>query len=281
MKNVIRITAGIVALLMVGGAVFYFTFNEDPVTPDDQPPLTSTAPMNGDWWQPSPGDTWQWQLSGTVNTSYDTDIYDIDLEDTAASTISSLQDRGIKVICYFSAGSWEAFRDDADSFPAEALGDVLDGWPDERWLDVAHYELFSDAMEARMDMAVDKGCDAVEPDNVDGYQNDTGFGFTAADQLAYNIWLSQQAHARGLGIGLKNDLDQVEELVGHFDFAVNEQCFQYSECDMLTPFIDQAKAVLGVEYELDTDEFCDQASAMQFSWLKMEYELDGGRIGCE
>lgn len=41
-------------------------------------------------------------------------------------------------------------------------------------------------MQARLDLAVQKGCDGVEPDNVDGYQNNSGFPLTAQDQLAYN-----------------------------------------------------------------------------------------------
>jgi hypothetical protein len=60
---------------------------------------------------------------------------------------------------------------------------------------------------ARLDLAVAKGCDGVEPDNVDGYANNTNFPLTVQDQLQFNIWLANEAHARGLSIGLKNDLD--------------------------------------------------------------------------
>ena len=49
--------------------------------------------------------------------------------------------------------------------------------------------------------------------------------------------LADLAHERGLSIGLKNDLDQVADLVDHFDFAINEQCFQYQECHLLAPFV--------------------------------------------
>ena len=42
-----------------------------------------------------------------------------------------------------------------------------------------------------MDMARNKRCDGIEPDNVDVYDNsNTGFSFTSADQLAYNRWLA-------------------------------------------------------------------------------------------
>lgn len=45
-------------------------------------------------------------------------------------------------------------------------------------------------MRRRLDKAVSRGCDGVEPDNVDGYTNHNGLGLTAADQLTYNKWLA-------------------------------------------------------------------------------------------
>ncbi len=232
-------------------------------------------------YQPKPGDSWQWQLSGNIDTSYNVDMYDIDLFDTPKETIEILHARDIKVICYFSAGSWEKFRSDAKDFPKEVLGKKLKDWPNEKWLDISNYDLFARIMEKRLDLAVEKGCDGVEPDNVDGYQNKNGFGLKYNDQLRYNRWIAAQAHARGLSIGLKNDLDQIEDLVDYFDFAVNEQCFQYSECELLEPFIKKDKAVFGVEYELDTRKFCEKAKKMNYSWLKMRYELEGRRIACD
>ncbi len=228
-----------------------------------------------------PGTSWQWQLSGRINTKYDVDVYDIDLVETSQAVIDELHENGKKVICYFSAGSWEEYRDDADEFPERVLGNTLEGWPDERWLDISKYKDFSGIMEARMDLAVKKSCGAIEPDNVDGYLTDNGFRLRSDDQLEYNRWLAREAHERGLLIGLKNDLEQIKELVDHFDFAVNEQCFEYDECEMLKPFIKQGKAVFGEEYELEPEEFCEKANSMKFSFLKMEYELSGGRIGCD
>ena len=99
--------------------------------------------------------------------------------------------------CYLSAGAWEDFRSDTDTFPKEFIGRNYRGWPGERWLDVRNYESFSPAILARLGLAVRKGCDGIEPDNIQGYQEDTGFSITAADQLAYNRWLSEEAQARG------------------------------------------------------------------------------------
>lgn len=231
-------------------------------------------------WQPSPGTSWQWQLSGSIDTSFDVQMIDIDLFDAPQSVIDQLHADGRVVICYFSAGSWEDWRADAADFPASLLGKPLDDWPNEKWLDIRQLDTLGPLMQTRLDVAVQKQCDGVEPDNVDGFSNDSGFPLSAADQLAYNRWLAEQAHSRGLSIGLKNDLDQIPQLVDYFDWALNEQCFEYDECDTLTPFVAAGKAVFGVEYNLAPAEFCAQANALNFDWLKKNLDLDAERSAC-
>lgn len=231
-------------------------------------------------WSPAPGTSWQLQLSGEVDTSFDVEMYDIDLFDVPQGVIDELHGDGRIVICYFSAGSWEDWRPDAALFPPEVLGKDLDGWPGEKWLDIRRIDLLAPVMRERMDLAVRKGCDGVDPDNVDGYTNDSGFPLTYQDQIDYNVWLSAEAHGRGLAIGLKNDLDQVEDLVAHFEWALNEQCFQFEECGMLLPFVNAGKAVFGVEYEGDPAVFCPALNARQFSWLKKNLDLDAWRVDC-
>jgi hypothetical protein len=224
-------------------------------------------------WRPAPGKTWQIQFSGELDTSWNVAMYDLDLYDTPQETIDQLHEDGRIVICYFSAGSWENWRDDADDFPEVVLGEVLVGWEDERWLDIREIDLLEPIMLARLDLADEKDCDGVDPDNVDGYTNETGFDLSYDDQLEYNIWLAEEAHARGLSIGLKNDLEQIEDLVEYFDWALNEQCFVYEECDLLLPFIEAGKAVFGIEYTGDPAEYCPQAIAMGFSWLTKTPDL--------
>jgi hypothetical protein len=241
--------------------------------------VTPPTPSNS-LYLPEPQTSWQWQLSGDINTEYDVEMYDIDVN-TPQNIINELHERDIKVICYFSAGTYEDFRDDANKFPKVVLGNALEDWPDEKWIDISNYNLFSDIMEARMDLAVKKKCDGIEPDNIDGYENNNGFNLNYNDQLEYNRWLSKEAHERGLSIGLKNDVDQINDLVDYFDFAINEQCFEYDECHLLEPFIEQNKAVFGVEYELTINQFCKKANAMRFSWLQMNYELDGEQVSCD
>lgn len=199
-----------------------------------------------------PGTSWDWIIS-TTPTSANLDkssnprkMIDIDLENNTASTISSFKSKGIAVVCYYSAGSYENWRSDANRFPASVIG-KSNGWAGENWLDIRSPEVLT-IMKARMDIAVQKGCDGVEPDNVDGYTNTTGFPLTASDQLKFNTSLANEAHARGLSIALKNDVDQVTELAKVFDFALNEQCVQYNECQPYTAFTNLNKAVFNAEY---------------------------------
>lgn len=245
---------------------------ENNISPETTTPNT--------WWAPAPGISWQWQLSGEIDTSIAAEMYDVDLFDAPQTVINELHARGRIVICYFSAGSWENWRPDAHQYPAEALGKPLEGWEDERWLDIRQIEALSPILTHRLDLARQKGCDGVEADNVDGYINDTGFPLTAQDQLDFNIWIAEQAHARNLSVGLKNDLNQIQALLPYFDWMLNEQCFEYDECSFLLPFIQAGKAVFGVEYNLEPEHFCPQANAMNFDWLKKKLELDSFRVAC-
>ena len=118
-----------------------------------------------------------------------------------------------------------------------------------------------------------QGFTGVEADNVDGYTQDTGFDLTGDDQLRFNRMLAGLAHERSLTIGLKNDLDQVDDLVDEFDFAVNESCVQYRECATLEPFRAQGKPVLHVEYELSTAEFCPVTAPLGFRSIRKPVAL--------
>ncbi|MFF9620702.1 endo alpha-1,4 polygalactosaminidase [Streptomyces griseosporeus] len=252
----------------------------EPTTPAPTAPTTPapTGPSAGRW-QPRPGTPWQWQLSGRLDTSVDVPVYDIDGFDHSAATVAALHREGRRVICYLSTGAYEDWRPDAGKFPRSVLGKG-NGWDGERWLDIRRTDVLAPLMAARLDLCRAKGFDAVEPDNMDGYRNVTGFPLTAADQLRYNRLVARLAHERGLAVGLKNDLDQIPDLVGDFDFAVNEQCAQYGECRALEPFVRASKAVFHVEYELPTARFCGQSRALRLSSMLKKYELGAWRRPC-
>ncbi len=233
-----------------------------------------------DPWRPKPGTTWQWQLTQPVDTSVTAEMYDIDLFETPEETIKGLKDRGIKVICYFSAGTFEPWRPDAGMFPENIIGASVKGWEDERWLDIRRLDLLGPIIKSRLDLAVRKGCDGVEPDNIDAYKHKTGFSITYQDQLLYNVWLTMEAHKRGLSIGLKNDPEQAGILEPFYDWALVEECFQYNECSSFKPFIKAGKAVFEVEYELDPEVFCETATSMGFSSIRKHTDLDAWLTPC-
>ncbi len=230
-------------------------------------------------WAPVRGTTWQWQLSGTIDTSVPAAVYDVDLFDVPTATVTALHAAGRRVICYLSAGSWEPGRPDSASFPSSVIGAAVPGW-DERWLDIRALSVLRPIMSARLDLCRAKGFDGVEADLVDAYAATSGFPLTAAHQLAYNRMLADLAHARGLAIGLKNDLDQVAALQPYFDFAVNEQCAEYGECSMLAPFLAANKAVFHAEYRLTTAQFCPTSAALGLSSIRKTLALTAWRQTC-
>ena len=268
------------SILLLGLALLAACASPSSTTDSPSPAAPASEAPRVLRWIPAVDSSWQIQFSGDLDTSLNVDIFFLDLFDTPESVIAVLHSRGIKVVCYFSAGSFEDWRPDAGDFPESILGNDLPDWPGERWLDIRELQTLGPIMQSRIRLAVQKGCDGVDPDNVDGYVNDSGFPLTSDDQLAYNIFLSNAAHQNGLAIGLKNDLQQAEILLPFFDWALNEECYYYEECRFLLPFVEAGKAVFVIEYNLTPEEFCFQADNMNFNAMQKELELDAFRFPC-
>jgi hypothetical protein len=262
-----------------------------PPSPSTVPTTTalagSPAPSQGAapaYWNPAPSTTWQWQLTGLpVDLTIQADAYDLDLFDTAPETVAALHAAGKKVICYISAGSWEDWRPDAAAFPQEVIGTKYQGWPGERWLDIRRIDLLGPIMAARLTLCHEKGFDAVEPDNIDGYSNNTGFAISYEEQLRYNRWLAVEAHSVGLSIGLKNDPEQAADLVADFDWSLTEDCYDQGWCDSLAPFLAAGKAVLAAEYtdtSVDFEEACARLEPAGFSLIQKDRDLSAWREAC-
>lgn len=255
----------------------------DGATPDGAAPIDA-APVTTRW-QPTPGTSWQWQLSGTLDTSIDVDMYDIDLFGTSDSEIAALKARGRRVVCYFDT-AYEPYRPDERRL-RPYRGNAIEGWPDQSWLDIRRPEVLA-VMKERLALAAKKGCDGVEADDVDVASNDSGFPLTKRDQQTFIRTLAREAHALGLAYGLKNALEDVTALLPEVDFAVNEECFTYDECALLEPFIAAGKAVFQVEYPSGASEsleararsVCPRANAMNFDALIKQLDLDEKRVAC-
>ena len=256
----------------------------------------------GACWHPVVGSRWQYQLQGVaayastgginVNISavpvaggaavrpqvFDIDVYvDQAISGTNntlnTAAVNAIHANGAKAICYLSAGTWENWRPDAASFPASVQGSK-NGWPGEKWLDIRQTSILLPIMQARVQKCQQAGFDGVEFDNVDGYANRSGFPLTANDQLVYNASLANLGHQYGLTVALKNDMGQVGDLKPYFDYAINEQCFQYRECDYPPPglpdWVSSGKAVFNVEYKKLN---CPQANTWNFGSILKSLDL--------
>jgi endo-alpha-1,4-polygalactosaminidase (GH114 family) len=262
----------------------------EPEQPDEEPGSGNEEPGNeqpsepapGQFFQPRPGMSWQIQLTGDIDLSVDAEVFDLDLFETSASDIAALHAAGRKVVCYFDT-AYESYRPDSSQLEPYR-GNPISGWPGQYWLDIREPAVL-DVMLARIELAASKGCDAVDADDVDARSNNPGFALSAADQRGFVTRLSDAAHARGLAFGLKNALEDLESLQEAADFAVNEECFAYDECDRLTPLIAAGKAVFQIEYASGAlasraAEVCSEANALGLDTIIKRLDLDAARHAC-
>ncbi|TDC25166.1 hypothetical protein E1265_07795 [Streptomyces sp. 8K308] len=265
-----------------------------------------------EWWRPAPGEvaSWDWQISEPYDLSAPHDMYDLDLFDLApagselwypdgdvievpagplAGAIEELHAREPRpvVICYVDTGAHESYRPDAERFPEAVIGNDT-GWSEERWLDIraGSRGAFAELVWARLDLAERMGCDGVEPDQNNPLGNDPGFPITLDDQHSWYREVAEQAHARGLSVGMKNGHDQpgsAAELVDAFDWALPEECVEFDECAELDVFVEQGKAVFAVDYPpaVDPAAACREHRAHGFDGLVKDEPPTGGyRVSC-
>ncbi len=235
------------------------------------------ARADGGWWTPPQRLTWYWQLTGTVNNDEPVAAYDIDGFENSAAEVAALHSQGKRVICYVDVGTAEDFRPDYSEFPKAVLG-RSNGWPGERWLDIRQLGVLEPIMTARLQMCREKGFDAVEPDNIEGYANNTGFPLTAAEQLTYDEWVANEVHSLGMAVLQKNDGEQTPELLAYFDGALTEQCNQYKECAAFQPYLAAGKPVLNAEYRLPAKRFCAADGAAGIMGARYKLALNGKRF---
>jgi hypothetical protein len=253
---------------------------------DTMPPVDMAKPIDTRppmVWKPTPGLTWDFQLTNPINSTVAVQVYVIKLFDTLPGVVADLHNKGRKVVCHVDFGSYESWHPDAERIPKEAIGGSYNADPERRWLDIRNQSLMG-VMRARLDLAVRLGCDAVAGDNMDGFDTKlhetSGFPLNNIDQLIYNRTIAKEARNRGLAIGLMNDVHQIDELAADFDFHLSEECFSREDCNLIKPFTDAGKPVFAVEYTLELPIFCPMAKTLKFSAIKKKYELDAYREAC-
>ncbi|MEV6521256.1 endo alpha-1,4 polygalactosaminidase [Longispora sp. NPDC051575] len=206
--------------------------------------------------------------------------------------VDAVHAKGARAICYIDAGAIEKDRPDAGRFTAwendpahlgrkgKLVGGPVDGYADERWLNIdnelGQRDFVVSVMAARMDACVAAGFDGIEFDLVESYEHptsETTFVTSADAQLAFNRALAAAARDRGLAAGLKNDVQQAGELVDAFDFAVNESCLIQKECgELVDSFGAVGKAVFHVEYDEEwrkgAGTICAKSAALRFATIR-------------
>jgi len=177
------------------------------------PPTTEAAsPVPVDIWKPTVNTTWQWQLTGTA---IDRRLMSICMTSTCSITMPAWSPRCMhRVVKWYVMSVWVAGKDwrpDKDQFPDAVIGKTtrtgwrkngstfarLTCWPRScapAWICANPKALTHRARQHRWLFPMIR------------------VSRSLCRQLKYNRWLADEAHARGLSIGLKNDPDQAVDL---------------------------------------------------------------------
>lgn len=227
--------------------------------------------------------TWDWQLS-QVDTNTQVDLLDLDPDAVTADQVAAIKARGIYTVCYVSVGTWEDWRSDKAAFPADVIGAPYEEWPGESFLDLRRHDILIPLMERRFRRCKQLGFQAIEPDVIDSYQEQTGFALGASDAVAYVIALADMAHAMGLAIGQKNAPELVPKLEPHLDFALFEECAELGFCADAAPYVQAGKPVLNAEYNIppaDRPGVCAQSRDLGILTIFKSYDLGTTGSACD
>jgi len=182
----------------------------------------------------------------------DAEIFDLDLFDTPIELIEQIHEEGKRVICYFSAGGSESWREDYKLIKPNDKGERMKRWPNERWLNIRSPDVW-EVMRKRIELAGSKGCDGIDADNTDVFNDDSGRGggfnppLSENDTIDFVKKLAAESHRNGVALGIKNAEDILPGVIGDIDFAVNEECATYG-CSPYEILIGAGKPVFHIEY---------------------------------
>ncbi|HUD78651.1 MAG TPA: endo alpha-1,4 polygalactosaminidase [Streptosporangiaceae bacterium] len=220
------------------------------VVPMPAPVACQPRPGQACWYPPhlsSAGTPmrWDWQI-GRVTPLQRTakravDIYDIDGFLTTAAQVRAIHGSWQaatlphpKAICYLDL-AWEDYRPDASPgqvFPADTLGAVYYGYPEERWVDFRQLDALKPMIDERLEMCARKGFDAVELDDIDGFDppSTTGFHLTPGDAQNFLAYAFNEIHRLGMTGLWKNSPYLSWWGRDYADGAIVEECYLYQQC---------------------------------------------------
>ncbi|RYY56725.1 MAG: endo alpha-1,4 polygalactosaminidase [Chitinophagaceae bacterium] len=252
--------------------------------------IMDTSPLPSDkttWWQPTAGISFDWDLDDLQDgDNFSSDVVDVDAFSTTAEQVARFHAQGKKVIAYLSVGTIENYRPDDGLLPKEVIGNVYPEWPDERWIDIRQPEKLQPWLNSRFNMIISKGFDAIEPDNLDGYDNETGLNISIEDTKKYCDLLISLAHKNGLGIGQKNVPDLAADYSSKFDWILTEDAFEQGWQDQVSVYPTLNKPVFAVEYTDNTsqstfsDNFCPRSKSLGYFIVLKKRELDKWKFIC-
>jgi hypothetical protein len=231
----------------------------------------------------SVGDTWDWQLTEPADLYRSVKVLDLHPDLVSPEDLAGLRDRGISTICYVSVGTLERTSPDRRAFPKEVIGNTYEDWPDERFLDIRRLDVLLPLITARFESCKAMGFDAIEPDNMDVHDNDSGFAVTQQHTLAYVRLLAAYAQGLGLKIGQKNVPDLTDDLVDTFDFAIAESCYQDRTCKSYVAYAEAGKPVFDAEYTdrpIHFTKACEIAGKYGISMILKDRDLTAPVLMC-
>ena len=235
------------------------------------------GPVAANGWRPALGQRLDLQLTAPFDLGRRANALVLELFTTDLERVDRLRNQGVVAICRIAAGLWEGWRPDAASFPAAILGRSPGRSRAERLVDMRAAAL-RPILERRLDLCRDRGFGGVLFTDADGYARASGFALTPRDQLAFNRWLAEAAHARGLTAGIWNDLIQARELAPAFDFLVADSCAAAGDCSGVRPYLAAGKAVFLVAYTnlpQRMDTYCTVAARIGASLIFKTQSLNG------
>jgi hypothetical protein len=239
---------------------------------------------------PTPGSArlWDTDLFQDSNTSSGRNLR---IPTGASPVVQAIHSAGHYSICYVEVGAFQTGYPDNPGFAPADYGNrakryQLQGYPNEWYFDIAGFKHYvagkpstltgaavdiANALAKRFGWCALEGQDAVEPDDLDGYTNESatgakggGWGLTKADAAGFERWIAYQTHADGLAVFQKNDPGNEAADVSLFDGVITEECNYYTDpCagrgGDWNGYLAQGKPVLNAEYKEDgetTPKFC-------------------------
>lgn len=199
-------------------------------------------------WLPAPDAKFDLQFTTPMQLQRQVDFMVLDLADALPNEVDAIRGNGAAAVCYFNGGSISTEDDDFDVVPPLVIGRTLETDPQSRWLDLRDINQLTDFISGRLDRCRDKGFDAALVGNLENYLFRSGFPIGERQQLAFNQYIADAAHQRGLTIGLWNSRSQIAALAGSYDFVLVSGCFEDGWCNETQPFIDMGKPAFLVEF---------------------------------